>query len=565
MIKKTELLRLTMLTGLIFLIVFGIILFVFVLIQRNDTRTTRRLNNFNIILREYDAALLEIFGTENEFVFLNRELDRLERNTVSVESWLSVLKRRRALSNFHPPSLSNYHRSLNNALNNFPVSVPIITLNAAALVKNSAITTENELKLRQWLPLMTSAHFLDDSSYNSICTSLHILLGDFKTPQTGSRYIFDITSSGNEAIDINLAALKILRNDFLGAQTDIQTMLNSSETISNDVLRFAAEYTFDFGSLIRSAEIFSQIGDKKAAVREADALYLAGFHENAKIIWNILAQTELNGNEANTAYFENTLYNLAFLAQEQNRQTDAVHFLETLVNNASSNSNSHIFGLIRYSRLFDLSRANVILQTNISLSPFNSPYIDLEINKRHRESWGLDRRIAETWLLLDRHDENENLHEWAAWHFFFQRRFDEIPIFIDRLGRQNFHGSWIDIYRALHLMNEGSLSIAEDILLRIAANDAAFNANWPVHANLGRIYDEQRSVSRAFTQYELAASKIQSSTPQNPKTASRIQHRIAKCFINLGRSSEAIRVLLYALDLDPENMGAQLELDRLFF
>jgi hypothetical protein len=51
--------------------------------------------------------------------------------------------------------------------------------------------------------------------------------------------------------------------------------------------------------------------------------------------------------------------------------------------------------------------------------------------------------------------------------------------------------------------------------------------------------------------------------PQSKKNAARVQQHIARCFVSLGRQSEAIRILLYSLDLDPENMSVRLELERL--
>jgi tetratricopeptide (TPR) repeat protein len=103
-------------------------------------------------------------------------------------------------------------------------------------------------------------------------------------------------------------------------------------------------------------------------------------------------------------------------------------------------------------------------------------------------------------------------------------------------------------------MREGGLNAAGDILKQIPAQDA----DWPVLANLGRIYESELSHARALECYELAAAKA-----PNPIAASRIQLRIARCLGALGRSGEVRRVLEYALDLDPENINARLELDRM--
>jgi hypothetical protein len=52
---------------------------------------------------------------------------------------------------------------------------------------------------------------------------------------------------------------------------------------------------------------------------------------------------------------------------------------------------------------------------------------------------------------------------------------------------------------------------------------------------------------------------------QIKKTASRIQQRIARCFVAMGRQSEAMRVLFYALDLDPGNLSARVDLERMMY
>jgi tetratricopeptide (TPR) repeat protein len=540
-------LRITLIAGLILLFITGLVITIYSLFIRDAGGTARQHDNFYRILREYDIALSEHYGTEREYDFLNQELNRLERSAISVEAWLSVLKRRRALSKDHPPSLVHYHRSINNALAVYPFSQPIAAVAAASLIKDSALNENNEMQIRNLLPLINNALF------NPIRLGLHVLLGDFNSPQRASNITSDVFSDGTEYITINLAILKIIRGDFRGANADIQVMLNTiSDELpaSMDFLRFAAEFHYDFGDLLRSAEIFSMINDDEANVRQADALYLAGYRESAIGIWNLMADVQS----------ESSLYNLALIALEMNNFTRAIQLLEKLNNlEIIRNKNNRQFGLIRYSRLLDFPAAALTLQTNKFFPPAEFLYIDLEICKRHTQVWNLDRRIAETWLLLDRHHDNEEIHKWATWHFFFQRRFDEIPILINRLRAKDFSPSWINLYRALHQMNAGNLQAAENLLLSIPADEA----DWTVYANLGRIYDGLLSPSRALIQYELAAAKLQSDIQQNPKNASIVQQRIARCFTSLGRHSEAIRVLLYALDLDPDNMSARLDLERL--
>ena len=628
-INSNGLLRVTLLAGLILIFITGVSLLIFHSIGRNASAQARRQNNFSQLLSEYDMSLSVFYRTEREYDQLHLALDRLEKNAIGVESWLSILKRRRALTLSHPPSLVFYHRSIDRALDAFPASQQIAAIAAAAIVKDSKITSEDETRLRALLSVT------NDPSFNSLCLSIHILIGDFKDPQSAAVVSPNIASDGSEALNINLAVLKIIRGDKQGSAADIQRMMNiydnerlaynmgqieenSEQRINREqfaagnkqladggelfddyieyfadgsdlleiggvdlaeaekpieyrtadkVLRFAAEFYYDFGDLSRSAEIFSFLNDPSAMSRQADALYLAGFDDSAKYIWNMLAsQLSEAKNSQDDSLIVTALYNLAIIALEQNDLQYAASYLERLNNIKDSDSNQHLlscrqFGLIRFSRMQELPRAAALLRGNSAFPPQDYPYIDLEICKRLSSEWNLNRQAAETWLLLDRHPENEDLYKWAAWSFFFQRRYDEIPILIDRINLLHYMSSWANLYKAILLMNEGYLENAETILLSIPEEEA----EWPVNANLGRIYDEMLSHSRAIRQYETAVKKQQETSPQNKKTAARLQQRIARGYSAQGKQSDALRAMLQALDLDPDNMSIRLELERMVY
>jgi len=531
---SVRILRITLLSGLMLLILAGAVLIVFFLAGRSGTKSMRQQDSFYRLLREYDDAAVENFGTEREFDFLNSTLDRLEKRAISVESWLSILKRRRALARVHQPSMANYRNSINSALTAYPYSQPVAAIASASLVRDSSINRETEEQLREWLSLIS------DSSFNMLRLGLHVIMGDFRSPERAAQLPAGIFSDGSEIITVDLAILKTLRGDYRGAAADIQMLINSPS--SDAALRFAAEYNYDFGDLLRSAEIFSLLNDEAAMIRQADALYLAGFPDSARAIWSILASSPN----------ENSLYNLAVTSEDSG---EASEYLEKLVSmDTVSNSQSRQFGLIRYSRLLDYSQAAAVLKGTANLSPEDYPFIDLEICKRQAQGRDIGRQLAETWLLLDRHPENEDLYRWAAWHFFFQRRFDETEIFMNRMDLLQFTAQWVDFYRALQLMNGGNIDAAENILRSFPADEA----DWSVHANLGRILEAQRSTARAVEQYSIAAEES-----QNPKTSAKLQIRAARCLLALGRTSEARRALEYALDLDPENLAARLELDRI--
>ncbi|MCL2763662.1 MAG: hypothetical protein FWD40_00075 [Treponema sp.] len=556
-------LRITLIAGLMLLILSSGVLTFFYLLERRDSAVTRQQDSFNRIMRDYDAGFNDLFFTEREFDYLNSELDKLEKMAISVESWLSVIKRRRTLASLHTPSSVNYRNTVKKALETYPSSMSIAAIASAALVKNAAINNESENHLRALLPVMT------DNSYDALRLSLHVLMGDLNEPQRASllssnlsRLVLDYPENNSnkntslDAANINIAIIKTLRSDYTGAASDIQNLINR-DSPPIEILRFAAEYQYDFGNLQRSAEIFSFINDRASMIRQADALYLAGYTEIARAIWSMLADSQdFEENMINAA----SLYNLALTSIDTEEKSA---FLERLVNmeNESENSaslNAIKFGLILYSRLLDYESALFLLQNNASFPAKDFPYIDLEICKRHIQSLILGRQIAETWLLLDRHEKNEDLYKWAAWHFFFQRDFTETKILLDRMEAMQFDSRWFEIYRVIQLMIEGELDRAQDILRAVPKEDAS----WVTHANLGLILESRRTPVRAIDQYEHAIALLMHDS--GFKTAARLQTRIARCFISINRPIEARDALLNALELDPENQNARFELDRFF-
>jgi hypothetical protein len=530
-------LRVTLLAGLILLIIaLGGLIFLY-FSERSFWKGSRKQDSFLSLLRDYDAASDEFFGTQREYDRLHGELDKLEKKAISVESWLSILKRRRILAKNHAPSEEIYRSSINKALKAYPKSEPIITIAAAAIIKNTAVTKEIESQIRDWLP------FITEPSFNALRLSLYVLLGDFNSPQKANTLPANLSADGIESVAVNLAILKVIRDDYHGAASDIQTMLNGEP--SSQTIRFAAEYNYDFGDLIRSAELFAQLNSNEAMIRQADALYLAGFQQNAMAIWFVLANIQ---NEI-------SLYNLAVTAEDSRLAAD---YLEKLVNLESSVSNSRQFGLIRYSRLFDNAKALALLRANKKFSPNDFPYIDLEICKRLVQGQNPSFQIAQAWLLLERHEKNSELYQWVCRLFYFQRCYDEALILLNRIDQLQIKEKWVDVYKALYSMVEGKLDNAEELIRPLLFQEP----EWYDFANSALILESMRTFGRALEQYKLAIEKLQPSNLQENKSAAKVQIHIARCFTALKRPADARQALLYALELDPDNLTASLELDR---
>jgi len=537
-------LRITLIAGLILLVLSGGVLTFFYLNERKTSGSARQQDSFYRTLREYDEKISLFYGTQREIDSLHDDLDRMEKKAISVESWLSIIKRRRALTNNQLSSAEKYLGTIENARKAYPSSAPIAAAAAAAIVKGSPLNRQKEEEVRQLLQLF------QDPAYNKLRLSLHVVLGDFNSPQNAvviPADIYSYPSGGMEPLAVNLAIIKTLRGDRIGASADIQSLLSGSP--APEAVRFAAEYHYDFGDLMRSAQLFALIKDTKSLIRQADALYLAGFPYNAVSIWLLLSESD---NEAG-------FYNLAATAESV---SESAMYLEKLVNREGApeekNSIAREFALIKHSRFLDYAGACALLINNKYFPPAWYPYIDLEICKRHVQNQNLGYQTAQTWLMLDRHDKNEELHRWAAWHFFFQKCLDEERILLDRLELFKFTESWTDIYRALFFMYEGYLDAAEKIFRSVPVQESS----WDINANLGRILETIRYPAHALEQYETASAKLLASAPENRKTASRIQTRIAKCLTAMNRHSDARAALLTALDLDPENLAAQMDLIR---
>jgi tetratricopeptide (TPR) repeat protein len=539
--------RITFFAGLILLALTGcVFVFIFFMGGRSHKRA-RQEENFSFLLREYDKMILGVTDFHGEIGAIDKELDRLEKKTLGVESWLSVLKRRRNLTRLYPPSIEAYRRSTERAAKAYPWSQPLAALAAAAIVKDRALDNKTEKEARALLQT------LSDPVFNDLLLGFHVVLGDFSSPEKAAALPAGLVSDGTEGITFDLALLKLLNNNTRGAAADIQTALNSDAPPSGVFLRFAAEYHYDFGDLSRSAELFSRIETEDALLRQADALWLAGFAESARSIWLLLAEMPPPVSEANSL----SLYNMAASAKGGN---ETLTFLEKLAKTSVSITDSRQYGLIRYSRLLDDEKAVAALESVEQLKPAERPFLDLEIHKRSASQRPLGRQLAETWLLLDRHPDNVSLYNWAGWFIFFQRFYDEANVLLRRAEQNKLAGHWASVYTAVYLMQEGAIDAAENILRNLTGASNGEFAEWPAFANLGLILELKRSPARALEQYALAAAKT-----DNPQTASRIHVHIARSLAILGRQSEALAALNLAVELDPENLSARLEWERTMF
>jgi tetratricopeptide (TPR) repeat protein len=517
---------------------------------------------------------------------LDRTIGHIEKKAEGIEARLSVLKRRRELSKRAPRFTGNYRNAALKAADAFPYSQPLAALAAAALIRNAPITgaLTEELEKRTAL--------LRDASFSPLVLGIRILMGDLHDPgkaRASSRLeslfsaafplvLDSMPADEAEELVTDFAILDILAGDTQGAASRI---INAgTEEHTPDFLRFAAEYYYDFGDPLRAAGMFSRLEGEDALIREADALWLAGYREAAENIWKIIvspaapdgadsptpadpslpSERGMENASSDDAVFR-SLYNLAGGADGK----EAAAWLERLWLYTAGGTGGRImdgdtvrFGIIRYTRLLPGSSALAVLE-DPALRAY--PLLDLELLRRREDFWGPDRITGETWLLLGRHPDARELYRWAAWYFNLQRKYDETSRLVETAESRGIREPWLLLHQGIYLLAEGNLDRAEEAL-RSVPEDAA----WQSAANLGLIMEARRSPQAAISFYETAAAVMEKSAVEPPapgafpKEAARLQLRIAGCFRILGRGEESRRVLEYARDLDPENITVQMEL-----
>ena len=591
--KGSRLLRAAFLSGLMLLVILGGgLVFLYTSIGLDAFRAVREEIGFHQLLSDYDFRYRQVLGDGRIAVgyqqldSLSRDLDHLETRAEAVENWLSVLSRRRRLAD-HAGAipgaglsyLEMYRRTARRAFEVFPFSEPIAAVAASAIVRGAAITGEMEDELRGILPVLRSAPFVP------MRLSLHVLLGDFNSPERAAANLledgglsldFAISALGQEteAILAGLVILRILEGQTWEALSAIQSAMTGGRA-SPAFIRFAAEFLYDFGSPIRSAELFHMLPGRDALSRQADALWLGDYAEHARLIWASLAASGAEspaGAWGDEALENRALYNLA--ATSTSRE-DAGELLERLVRQGYPGSAYREMGLVRLSRLMDAPAAVALLEAEreapraSGVSPAGSAgdfplsaLVDLEILRRRMGIGESARIVAETWMLLHRYPETEGLFQWAAWYFGLQRNFVETDVLLRTAERHGFSGRWMGMYGALQMIREGRLDAA------IGTMDAlqAESADWALAANLGRIFEARNASARALEHYQMALALLmedESLAEGRYETASLLQFRIARSLRTLGRMDESRRALLVALEFNPNNLSARLELGRM--
>ncbi|MDR1024085.1 MAG: hypothetical protein LBL56_00020 [Treponema sp.] len=520
---------------------------------------------FHRLLREYDQTCVAP-PDPGQLDTLSALLDKMEQSARGVESWLSLLKRRRALAEASPRMLLPYRESGRRAAAAFPWSEPLAAVAAAALLRESPVTAENAETLRSYAALINEARLCP------LALGISILVGDFNSPALalgrGEAFLSaglplirpGMSKEQGDRFIADLVILRLLKGDYRGAEAQI---LGISRPEIPELRIFLGEYYYDFGNPLQAAEIFNRAADEKSLLRSADALWLGKRPENARNIWLTLSRPGGSPPAAPETQIR-SIYNLAATAPSPEERNVWLGLIPARGQEypALRADPSYQYGLAAYTRTLAPYEALSLLDTREPAGePGGKPGLhalrDLEILRRRAELWTVDRTVAETWLLLGRYPQDSRLYQWAAWYFGYQRQYEEAAVLIKTAGYRNIQGPWLDLITALRYMEAGRLDQAEELLRTVQAGPGS-PVVWQADANLGLILESRSAPFPALERYETAAAGV-----EDRRAASRLQQRIAGCLRSLGRAEESRRALRYSLDLNPDNLAARLELRRL--
>jgi tetratricopeptide (TPR) repeat protein len=200
----------------------------------------------------------------------------------------------------------------------------------------------------------------------------------------------------------------------------------------------------------------------------------------------------------------------------------------------------------------DDDRAAAVLGT----SPYTAeiPLFDLELWRRTEKKYPPDRALAGMWLLVGRHIDQAQVYEYAAWYFGRERRYEELALLLKNAALQGIDNRMLRYWQIMLDIRAGDNNDGREALsaLRYETDERP----WFVSANIGRLYEAERSWKNAVDHYYMALSNADEN-----RDKSRILQRIAGCLGAQGRNSEAQGVLEEAVLLDPSNLNARAALN----
>ncbi|MDR2865510.1 MAG: hypothetical protein LBV68_07880 [Spirochaetaceae bacterium] len=494
----------------------------------------------------------------------------------------------------------------------------------------NVINPDSRQKLMNYAQILSQAGVLSEKSFLPLAFSFYVLsdsLSDIPSALRINRIddLFSFTtrillqktgaaSAVTEGLSIDLSLLKILDNKAEEANAYL-IPFNPGTAFSRKSSDFFANYEYDFGNLLLAAQIWTESGKEEDLARAADALYLANMPENARQLWSILTEdrrTPTAGDQQVDerfdydfdepfnesfidSFYENdeplpnkgsrnqtvikasekirfqSFYNLASSAT---RTADKRAPLENILAEAGdSDKEIVLYSIILYTRMLEDQKARLVLKENPLTE--KTMLLDLELFRRSLTDMPLERSIADTWLVLDRHNDDERLYQWAAWYFDYERRFNETDFLVKLAEKREIIGEWLPFNKGIFYMRAGDYASAAKIFessMRKSENKKPSSSGdlWTFPANLGLIREAEHNFSAALDNFTQAVRELQNQDSgiafdkkKSNEKAARLQLKIARCFGVLGRKGEAREAILKAAELDGSNINVRIVLDRL--
>ncbi len=510
--------------------------------------------DFRAVLAELDRAVLKAEPSPGSAEALIPLLDAAERRALSVEEGLSVLKRRRALVARGAPEarLADFRASYAEAAvalaARFPHAESAAAVAAEALLAAGQAARAADYALR-----------LSDPRFGAVAAAVLVASRRLSLPDglppnadesllaAASAYAPDSDAASCLLADAALA--RLIRGDGISALALLRERKGSAASASTETaaVRLRAELEYDFGDARSAAALFSQDGSALASLRRADAATLVGDIDEAREAWKSVAAASADPGLAGIALYDLAAVPSLGTADPAEVRAEEHSYLERLLALEPGN----VAASIRLSRLLG-ARGEAVLAAAMLVK--NDGLLELERVRRAAEGAGRERTVASLWLLMNGRPDDWRIARWSAWYMETYRATDDVARVLRAAERAAFRAAWVDFHASLRAAREGKLDDAEAGFLRAAAADG----DWRLAADLAVLAEARGSMRTALEHYETATSLAEGADDR-----SILQVRVARCLEALGKEREARRVLAYALELDPQNRTARVELQRL--
>ncbi|GMO27068.1 MAG: hypothetical protein Ta2B_07620 [Termitinemataceae bacterium] len=577
---------------------------------KNDLQSA----NYSELIQRFDLLLNDIAqDIPVNPVFLKNLLAALQAKSVGAESHISVLKRYRVLAKTYNEYIYDYFNLVEIASEKFQHSALLSVLRAEALIWESTALSEDgkaqadyakrNAKLINLAQVLVNNGPLSANTFFPIAFSIYAASGSFDTLDSTQQVnrasdIFagfirsekDKDKNLYEKTTINAALLNMAADDIQSVSVTLLPLDTKTLQYENSK-RFIAEYSYDFANPVLAAELWSSLTNEHDIARAADAFVLADDIEGAKYLWLLLTLKTSNENTPPTTsrlHEESGLpivkqisesvhqlrtrcfYNLASVSADISDKRNYLQQLFMAEAATDLNTSSYIFAVIAWSRILEDDIAIPFLQNIlenrlplVSENQMSTQFVgivDLELFRRNIKTIPVNKSIADTWLLLNRHSYDTNIYNWAAWYFEFMRRNEDLVSLKHFASQHKVDSPQLMFVDALDLIVSDHKAAALKLLSDLQ-NDGY--KNWAHSANAGLIYEAQRQYTAALGEYSNAIQVIELRIKKIPEhDAARVFLRAAHCYAILGNKELQRSHLERALEIAPNNVEVKLQLKK---